>query len=99
MPLWIPVAIASIAIDKHRMRKAARSFKCASCGEILGVAAIKRADEEWADDDREFRREHPNVKFDVHRIVHAICLNCGTEYMYRYAERTFTVEELRPRAD
>jgi len=96
MPLWIPAAFLLRAVDKYRLRKAAKFFACVSCGRILGLDALARPDEEWSEHVRELRRQHPGVRFRLERTVHAICPTCGTRFGFREKERTFVLEDPSP---
>jgi len=91
-PLWIPVAMLWGARYRRRLRKAAESFRCSTCGSVLGAAAVRRADEEWEAYVRELMRKNPGVKFRMVRNVHAICSTCGTPYKYVENESTFVVQ-------
>jgi RNase P subunit RPR2 len=96
LPAIIPAAIMLAALQKHRLRKAAKSFVCVNCGRVLGTGALARADEAWSEHMRELMRQHPGVRLRMLRTVHAICLGCDTCYRFREKERTFFVEEPRP---
>ena len=91
-PLWIPVAMLWGARYRRRLRKAAESFRCSTCGSVLGAAAVRRADEEWEAYVRELMRKNPGVKFRLVRTVHAICVSCGTPYKYVENECSFEVQ-------
>ena len=44
LPLTLPYVALSHAYDWHRIRKAAMTFQCVTCGETLEIAAIHLAD-------------------------------------------------------
>jgi ribosomal protein L34E len=92
VPLWIPVAMLWGARYRRRLRKAAESFRCSTCGSILGAAAVRRADEVWEAYVRELMRKNPDVRFRLVRTVHAICLSCGTPFKSVENDRTFEVQ-------
>src|SRR4051794_19567613 len=73
MPLWIPAALVMHALDRHRLRKAARAFACVTCGRSLGREALARADEAWSEQVAELMRQHPDVRFRLLRTLDAIC--------------------------
>jgi hypothetical protein len=95
IPLWFPVAMLLAVFDKRTIRKAAKRFACVSCGNILGIEALTRADEAWSEQMRELQGQHSDVIFRIVRTLHAICA-CGTRYTFREKERTFAVEEQSP---
>lgn len=91
-PVLIPWGLVSYGFEKRRMRKAAESFRCISCGKVLGVAALALADRVCMENMEELRERHPGVRWRIVRTLHAICPACGTKYTYRERERTFVVE-------
>jgi hypothetical protein len=91
LPVIIPAFIVLEAVQKRRLRRAARSFTCLNCGKLLGANAVAVADAEWSRYVRELMRQHPGVKLRLVRTVDAICPGCGACYMFRESERTFVM--------
>jgi len=96
LPAIIPVAIVLNLLQKFRMRKAAKTFKCIKCGRELGIASLHRADHVWSNYVRELTRNDPGVRLRLLRSVHAICLGCNTWYRFHKKDRLFVVEEPWP---
>ena len=93
MPIWLPISVVLEVLYKKQLRAAAESTTCATCGRILGHAALNRADEEWIAKLQELKRLHPGSKFRLVRTVRAICAVCGTRYRYLEKERKFVLAE------
>lgn len=89
-PLFIPLAPGMHALNKHRLRKAARFFACRICGRTLGADAIKRADEVWDECMRERLRQHPgagshfaNASRDLPELCRAIHISRARTNIHR----------------
>lgn len=82
LPVILPLVAVLHARDLRRRRIAAGAFACIQCGEILGTAALDRADADWAEHLARLYGEHPGIRFRVVREVDAICTRCGTRYRY-----------------
>jgi hypothetical protein len=86
--LFLPIAIVMKGIEWHRVRSAARSFRCIDCKNVLGTIAVELADaaeeEQSAQHDRwnSYGRRRP-------RTCHAICSTCGVCYQFVAKQRTF----------
>lgn len=96
LPLIIPIFLVWTAVEVRRKRKAAASFACVTCGQILGAVAIQIADNEWREHVKELRRTHPFAKFRLVRTCDAICATCSTRYTFRDGDRTFVLESPYP---
>jgi hypothetical protein len=92
VPLWIPLVFVWDAQYRRRLRLAAEAFRCSTCGSTLGTAAVRRADEQWEAYVRELVRKNPGIRLRMVRLVHAVCVSCGTPYKYDDQERTFVVQ-------
>ena len=93
LPIWIPAVGMWHVWYRFRLRRAANAFACLTCGRMLGIEALRRADKYFADYMRELRRKHPGARFRIVRTVHAICPTCGTHYTYLESERTFVARK------
>jgi len=45
LPALIPLVVVQHSLYKHRLRGAAKSQTCSSCGAVLGIEALQEADE------------------------------------------------------
>jgi predicted RNA-binding Zn-ribbon protein involved in translation (DUF1610 family) len=93
LPALIPYAFVRQYLDRRRLRIAAKSQACPSCGRILGIEALHVADERWRAHIAELHRSHPGSRFRVVRLVHAICPACGAQLSFR--ERSGTFEQVK----
>ena|SRR5688572_2562104 len=91
--LLIPVALVLTTVDKHRIRKAARTFNCTVCGRPLGVVAVKLANRAVAKEAEQRRREHPRVRYRIIRTLHAICPACDARFAFDETLHTFIPQE------
>ena len=99
LPVLLPIALFQHSRDEKRMRALAETFRCLSCGLVLGAEALKLADEAWANYvaklDRGVDNSEPTRDWKTlhrRRIVKgydAICPHCGTYHSYASKERTF----------
>jgi hypothetical protein len=100
LPVLLPVALLLHSRDEKRMRALAETFRCLSCGLVLGTSALKLADEAWADyvaklDGGAGDATGPTrdwSKLYRRRIVKgydAICPHCGAYHSYVAKQRTF----------
>ncbi len=89
LPVILPLAAVLHARDLRRKRLAAACFVCVGCGQVLGQAALDRADAEWAEFVAKLHREHPGYRFRLVRDVDAVCLHCGARYHFDQETRTF----------
>jgi predicted RNA-binding Zn-ribbon protein involved in translation (DUF1610 family) len=97
LPIILPVSLLQSQREKRRMRNLASRFVCLECGEVLGVEAIRLADERWDEIVKAIiSRNEPGTRLRLVRTVDAICPHCGCLYLYRKAERTFVVREVSP---
>jgi hypothetical protein len=96
LPLLIPVLLVKVAVDGHRVRRAARSFACVRCGALLGNVAVRLANRTWFAEERAAARRLPWGTFGraKPRTLHAMCPACATRYTFVPVERTFEVESI-----
>jgi hypothetical protein len=94
LPVIVPVALLLDAAYRHRVRAAARWFRCTGCGSVLGLESLRLADAAWAEKMRLLQERHPGIKFQIIRNLHAICAVCGRRYRYQDNNRTFVEEGL-----
>jgi hypothetical protein len=88
-PVTLPIAICLSKRDRRHMQAAALNARCVECGATLGIAALERADKEWAYHLAVLQRDHPTIRFRLVRRVLARCTNCGAEYGFDARERVF----------
>lgn len=89
LPVLLPFAALLNFLENRRLKHTAQQFHCVQCGKILGRESLRRADNTWQKQMREFRVKHPGVRYRIVRKLHAICAFCDAEYTYFNAERTF----------
>ncbi len=92
LPVTLPLVALSHARDLRRLRALADFLPCVQCSEILGKAALERADTIWAAHIEQLHREHPGYRFRLVRDVHAICTHCGQRY--RFDDKLGTLQVL-----
>lgn len=96
-PILVPYSLLKDRVEKRRRRQLASRFVCLECGEVLGVEAIRLADERWDEMELQMmRKEEPVMRIEepVDRVVRsrlldAICPHCGCQYLYHKMEQTF----------
>ena len=93
LPVLVPIGLVSHAMARRRLKAAARSATCPSCGATLGVRAIELADAAWEQFMRELREKHPDATFRVVKTVDAICPKCAAELAFVEADRSFAPAE------
>ncbi|QDU03210.1 hypothetical protein V6x_29220 [Gimesia chilikensis] len=97
LPILVPYSLLMDRVEKRRRRQLASRFVCEQCGEVLGVEAIRLADEHWDEIVKAIiAKSEPGTRLRLVRTVAAICPHCGCQYLYRNAERTFVVREVSP---
>jgi hypothetical protein len=100
LPVLLPIALFLHSRDEKRMRALAETFRCLSCGLVLGAESLKLADEAWAnyvakldgDGDDATQPTRDWSKLYRRRIVKgydAICPHCGAYHSYVAKQRTF----------
>lgn len=94
LPVILPVVAVSHWLSQWRMRAAARVFACPACGNVIGIEALRLAEEAWGRHMAEMHRENPGVRLrrSAQRIVrhlNAICPHCSARYEFIERERTF----------
>ena len=89
-PVLIPIAALLHLRDRRRMEAAARKARCESCGAILGVASLRRADAAWAEHVAALHRDRPGVRFRLVRDLWAMCATCDAEYGFDSASGVFS---------
>ncbi len=90
VPILVPYSLLKDRVEKRRRRQLASRFVCLECGEILGVEAIRLADERWDEMELQMMRiEEPVARVVRSRLLDAICPHCGCQYLYHKMEQTF----------
>jgi hypothetical protein len=94
LPITLPVIAVLDALDQRRMRTAANTFACLSCGSILGGEALKLADEAWRQSFIDMHSRSPGFRLlrrspRIVRHLYAICPRCGARFDYVHRQRTF----------
>ena len=88
-PVAVPIALVLHIWDQRQMRSVAKRTRCECCGATLGVAALDRADTEWARRADALQRTGQFMRLRLVRHLWAICTACGAEYDYNFRARTF----------
>ena len=89
LPVLLPCAFVRHWISQRRLRNAAQSLPCPSCGRPLGIEALRAAEERWRAHAAELRRANPGVRLRLVRQLHAMCTACGARLQFREESRTF----------
>ena len=89
LPVWIPYVVIWQTVDRRRLIAAAESFKCPTCGDVLGRQAVTLADQMRQRQMDEMRKAHPGTKFRIGRQYRAVCVRCGARYRFVESARTF----------
>jgi predicted RNA-binding Zn-ribbon protein involved in translation (DUF1610 family) len=96
--VFLPVILPIVAIDhwlsQRRILAKARVFTCPACGAVIGVEAIRLAEEAWGSHMAEMHRENPGMRLRrspqrIVRHLHAICPHCGARYQFIKREKAF----------
>ncbi|MEJ2117354.1 MAG: hypothetical protein P8Y36_05385, partial [Alphaproteobacteria bacterium] len=95
LPVILPVVAVSQWLSQWRMRAAARIFACPACGAVIGVEAIRLAEEAWGSHMAELQGRNPGIRIRrtpqrITRHLHVICPHCGARYQFIEREKTFT---------
>lgn len=97
LPILVPYFLLKNQVEKRRRRQLASRFVCEQCGEVIGVEAIRLADERWSKIVEKIRSEiDSEIRLRLARTVDAICPHCGCQYCYREEGQTFIVQEVSP---
>lgn len=90
LPITLPAVALAGALDRKRLRTAARHTVCVRCGAVLGEAALRLADERWQ---AEAAPHPPHTRLRVARrtarTLLAICTVCGERYTFDPRKRSF----------
>jgi hypothetical protein len=94
LPVILPAIAILDAIDRWRMRAAARKFACLACGSYIGGEAIRLGEEAWQQSVRDRQAHRPGVRYlrrapRTVRHLYAICPRCGARYDYDRRARIF----------
>ena len=96
-PLLMPYYFCRDWRTRLRRRKVSASFQCSNCDDVLGVASLKQADNEWLAYLRALKTKYPSVpqaSMHARRWLYAVCKTCGARYTYRAADQSFvTIED------
>ncbi|WP_145454260.1 hypothetical protein [Gimesia panareensis] len=97
LPVTLPLIGIQLKRDQKRKRTLAERFVCVECGEVIGLEAIRLADERWSKIVEKILSENnTEIRLRLVRTVDAICPHCGCQYCYREEEQTFVVQEVSP---
>jgi hypothetical protein len=88
-PVAVPIAVVLHMRDRRRMQAVAERTRCESCGALLSVASLRRADTEWAKQAAALQHAGVIMRLRLIRRVWAICAACGAEYNYDARAHTF----------
>jgi methionyl-tRNA synthetase len=88
-PILIPIALMQHSWEEKQKKKIVEQTRCIRCGNYLGVNSMELADQKWEKYIQKRQKENPGVRFRTLRLVHAICVSCGTEYFFRENEKRF----------
>lgn len=89
LPVVIPVIVVRNTIDARYQKRIANSVSCEECGKVLGEAAILESNRVVAEEWKQLQAKRPGVKFRRIRRHHAICTECGQEYLYSNQGKTY----------
>ena len=88
----LPFTAIQLKREKHKLGKLAGEFVCLECGEIMGMEAIRLADERWANVVKQKMAEKTyKLGMRMVRSVDAVCPHCGCIYLYREEDQSFVV--------
>ncbi len=93
-PVLFPCALVIHYLNRRRLRIAAKCQPCPKCGSILGISALRAADENWRFYLAELQRLNPDVCFRFVRNVDAICSACGSHLRFHKASGTFILSKV-----
>lgn len=83
--------------SRKRLRKLLSTYRCRNCDSVLGVAALRQADNEWRTYLSSLKTKYPSVPqstLHASRWLDAVCKKCGARYTYQAAEQSFvTIED------
>ncbi len=82
LPVAFPIAMIQHTRAERRKGQRVLETPCVRCGEILGQAALDRADAEWSAHMAQLFRDHPGMRFRLVRTVNAVCVACGQAHRY-----------------
>ena len=89
LPVVLPVMVFRNMIDARYQKRIANGVSCERCGKLLGEAAILESSRVFVDEWKQLQAKHPGIKFRMIRTHHAICTECGQEYLYSNQGRTY----------
>jgi hypothetical protein len=95
-PILMPIGFGLLLLHLRRLAAQAKAMKCARCGEVLGVGALRASDSAWRGTVREAQEKHPGARLRMVRPHHAICANCGLRYRYAESERKLVPSTFSP---
>ena len=89
LPVVLPVMVVRNMIDAKCQKRIANEVSCEQCGKLLGEAAILESNRVVAEEWKNLQAKRPGVKFRRIRRHHAICTECGQEYLYSNQGKTY----------
>lgn len=97
LPILVPFSLLKNQLEKRKRGQLASRFVCLECGSMIGVEAIRLADERWSEIVKIIMsKSDPGIRLRLVRTVDAICQHCCCQYRYRETEQTFVVREVSP---
>jgi hypothetical protein len=91
LPIILPLVLILDGLRTRKIKRIVCDFICVSCGTQLGVEALRLGNERWAAIISDLHKQYPGMRFRIVRDIHAVCPNCGCEYMYRDADCSLAV--------
>jgi hypothetical protein len=89
IPVFVPLTLISLGIDRYQLIRASRKFRCVQCGDFLGPESLRLADRQVDLEMNEMRKNNPGVRFRTVRLLDAICAHCGQRYQFPKKVRKF----------
>ena len=89
LPVVLPVMAIREMIDARRQKRIANEIVCERCQNLLGEAAILESNRVVAEEWKQLRAKCPGVRIRRIRRHHAICTECGQEYLYSNQGKTY----------
>ncbi|HAH46255.1 hypothetical protein [Gimesia sp.] len=97
LPILVPFSLLKNQLEKRKRGQLASRFVCLECGNMIGVEAIRLADERWSEIVKIIMsKSDPGIRLRLVRTVDAICPHCCCQYRFRETEQTFVVREVSP---
>ena len=89
LPVVLPIMLVRNMIDARYQKRIANEVSCEQCGKLFGEAAILESNRVVAEEWKLLQAKHPSAKFRRIRRHHAVCTECGQEYLYSNQGKTY----------